>query len=130
MPGTPHAPQTLFSGEIKESPRVREDTGLILTSFLQRLSFDLEKVLFSTARTHALCARVPGDNQPFHFHFMAKTLLEDEIGQPFPDADAALRHAKILAAQLSAGGHLVGCTILVAQDDNILFEVPLPGSMH
>ena len=129
MPGTPHAPLPFFAGEIKEPRRLREDTGYILTSFLQRLSFDLEKVLFSTART-LRPKRAVGESQPFHFHFMAKTLLEDEVGQPFPDADAALRHARILAAQLSTGGHLVGCTILVAQDDNILFEVPLPGSMN
>jgi hypothetical protein len=69
--------------------------------------------------------RTSGDNPHFHFHFMAKTLLEDEAGQPFPDADAALRHAQILAAQLSEGGHLTSCTILVAKDADVLFEVPL-----
>jgi hypothetical protein len=30
-----------------------------------------------------------GDNPHFYFHFMAKTLLEDEAGQSFADADAA-----------------------------------------
>lgn len=119
-----------LAGEIGTPGRaLRGDTGYVLTSFLQRLSFDVEKILFSTARTHIpRSAQVSGDN--FHFHFMAKTLLEDEVGQPFPDADAALRHAKILAAQLSAGGHLIGCTIMVARDDQVLFEVPLSNSMN
>jgi hypothetical protein len=48
-----------------------------------------------------------------------------DAGQPFPDADAALRHAAFLAVQLSKGGHLVGSSILVAKDDEVIFEVPL-----
>ena len=49
-------------------------------------------------------AHMSGDVPHFHFHFLAKTLLEDDAGQPFPDADAALRHAEFLAVQLSEGG--------------------------
>jgi hypothetical protein len=31
-----------------------------------------------------------GDVSHVYFHFMAKTLLEDDAGQPFPDADATV----------------------------------------
>ena len=125
MPGTPHAPMI---SQILPSKSVGINANYMLTSFLHRLSFDVEKLLFSTLRTHTVRSdRMSGDNPHFYFHFMAKTLLEDEAGQSFADADAALRHAKTLAAQLSEGGHLVGCTILVTEDQDVLFEVPLAG---
>lgn len=133
MPGTPHTPIILFENEISESNRLplRRDTGYVLSSFLQRLAFDVERLLFSTARARERdSGLVPGEAPHFHFHFLAKTLLEDDAGQPFPDADAARRHAEFLAGQLSSSGHLVGSSILVAKDDEVLFEVPLSRLMN
>jgi hypothetical protein len=51
------------------------------------------------------------------------TLMEDHEGRPFSDAEGALRHARTMAAQFSESGILFGCTILVAKDDEVLFEV-------
>ena len=126
MPGTPHAPMILSVDEIVGSDGVllRQNAGYVLSSFLQRLAFDVEQLLFSTARQRR-SETMSGDLPHFHFHFMAKTLLEDDAGRPFPDADAALRHAEFLAVQLSKGGHLVGSSILVALGDQVIFEVPL-----
>jgi hypothetical protein len=126
VPGTPHPPIILFVDKIDGSDNIplRRDTGYVLSSFLQRLAFDVERILFSTAQGRRP-DKVLGDVPHFHFHFMAKTLLEDDAGQPFPDADAALRHAEFLAIQLSQGGHLVGSSILVALHDQVIFEVPL-----
>jgi hypothetical protein len=128
MPGTPNAtPISLI--EIEGDSEL-QNAGYLLTSLCQRLSFDLETVVFPTARTQALRQdRRSCDDTYFYFHFLAKTLLEDEAGQPFPDADAALQHAKTLAAQFSEGGHLTG-TILVAKDNDVLFEVPLSSRMN
>jgi hypothetical protein len=133
VPGTPHAPVILFADEIDGPPSrpLRRDTGYVLSSFLQRLSFDVERLLFSTARVEGPCAdQMSGEVPHFHFHFMAKTLLEDDAGQPFLDADAALRHAEFLAVQLAKGGHLAGSSILVARDDAVIFEVPLSRLMN
>jgi hypothetical protein len=128
VPGTPHAPLILFVHETNGSPGLplRQSAGYVLSSFLQRLAFDVERLLFSTERARGRRPdQMSGDVPHFHFHFMAKTLLEDDAGQPFPDTDAALRHAEFLALQLSKGGHLVGSSILVARDDEVIFEVPL-----
>jgi uncharacterized protein DUF6894 len=128
MPGTPNT--TLISLiEIKADSELQK-AGHLLTSLCQRLSFDLDKVVFPTATTQPLRQdRRCRDDTYFYFHFLASTLLEDESGQPFPDADAALQHAKTLAAQFSNGGHLTG-TILVAKDSDVLFEVPLSSRMN
>jgi hypothetical protein len=128
VPGMPHAPIIIFVNEVKGSHSAppRQDTGHVLSSFLQRLAFDVEGLLFSTARVQRRPPeRMSSDMPHFHFHFMAKTLLEDDAGQPFPDADAALRHAEFLAVELSKGGHLVGSSVLVARDNEVIFEVPL-----
>ena len=132
MPGTPHPPAILLASEVNGSNRLplRRDTGYVLSSFLQRLAFDVERLLFSTTRTHQRPSKTSGEAPHFHFHFLAKTLLEDDAGQSFPDADAALRHAEFLAVQLSSGGHLVGSSILVAKDDEVIFEVPLSRLMN
>jgi hypothetical protein len=126
MPGTPDAPIVSIVDEIDGSHglSLRQATGHVLSSFLQRLAFDVERLLFATPRARRT-DKMSGDVPHFHFHFMAKTLLEDDAGQPFPDADAALRHAEFLAVQLSNGGHLVGSSILVATEDKVIFEVPL-----
>jgi hypothetical protein len=55
---------------------------------------------------------------------------EDGEGQPFANAEGALRHAKVMADLFSESGILFGCTILVARDDEVLFEVPLSRSMN
>jgi hypothetical protein len=128
MPGTPNAPIILLAEEIDGSNRLplRRDTGYVLSSFLQRLTFDVEQLLFSTTPEHQRHPRqTPGEAPHFYFHFLAKTLLEDDAGQPFPDAEAARLHAEFLAVQLSNGGQLVGSSILVVRDDEVIFEVPL-----
>jgi len=133
VPGTPQAPTILIVNEINGSSSLilQKNTGYVLSSFLQRLAFDVERLLFSTALAQARRPdKTSGDVPHFHFHFMAKTLLEDDAGQPFPDADAALRHAEFLAVHLSKGGHLVGSSILVATDDQVIFEVPLSGLIN
>jgi hypothetical protein len=128
MPGTPNT--SLISLIEFERDSELQNAGHLLTSLCQRLSFDLENVVFSTARTQALRQdRRSCDDTYFYFHFMAKTLLEDEAGKSFPDPDAALQYAKTLAAQFSESGHLTG-TILVAKDNDVLFEVPLSSGMN
>jgi hypothetical protein len=128
MPGTPNT--TLVSSIEITSDSELQHAAYLLTTLCQRLSFDLDKVVFPTATTQPLRQdRRSFDDTYFYFHFLAKTLLEDEAGQPFPDADAALQHAKTLAAQFSEGGHLTG-TILVAKDNDVLFEVPLSSRMN
>jgi hypothetical protein len=62
----------------------------------------------------------------FFFHFVAKTLLEDEAGATFPDAEKALLHARVLAAELAQNDLLAGCAIVVANEaEDELFEIPL-----
>ena len=62
----------------------------------------------------------------FYFHFVAKTLVADEAGANFPDAEKALLHAKVLASELANSELLAGCAIVVANEsEDHLFEVPL-----
>lgn len=62
----------------------------------------------------------------FYFHFVAKTLVPDEAGASFPDAEKALLHAKVLASELAQNELLAGCAIVVADEsEDQLFEVPL-----
>ena len=70
------------------------------------------------------------DMKRFYFHFLARTLLPDESGGRFADADSALRHARIMAAELAKSGTLEDCMIVVADDDSTLFEVPLMPWQH
>jgi hypothetical protein len=63
----------------------------------------------------------------YHFHFRAgSSLLRDEIGEVFADASQALRHAKKIALELVRGGEeTTNASIIVAEGDQQLFEVPL-----
>lgn len=62
----------------------------------------------------------------FYFHFVAKTLVEDEAGTTFADAEKAFLHAKMLAAELAQNDLLAGCAIVVANEaEDELFEIPL-----
>ena len=62
----------------------------------------------------------------FYFHFVAKTLIPDQAGATFADADKALLHARGMASELARSELLAGCTIVVADEtEDQLFEVPL-----
>ena len=62
----------------------------------------------------------------FYFHFVAKTLVPDEAGSTFPDADKAILHARMMASELAQNDLLAGCAIVVANEaEDHLFEVPL-----
>lgn len=62
----------------------------------------------------------------FYFHFVAKTLLPDDTGTTFPDADRAILHARMMASELAQNTLLAGCTIVVANEaEDQLLEVPL-----
>jgi hypothetical protein len=129
MPGTPHDPMIARFDETigkPAGPVIRDGAGDVLSSFLQRLALDVENMMFSTVRAQAACPKTTSAGMPrYHFHYLVKTLLEDDVGQRFPSAAAALAHAECLAVQLSAGENLPGSTILVASNDTVIFEVPL-----
>ena len=62
----------------------------------------------------------------FYFHFVARTLVADQTGRTFPDADKAILHARMLASELAQNGLLAGCAIVVAnEEEDHLVEVPL-----
>jgi hypothetical protein len=62
----------------------------------------------------------------FYFHFVAKTMVQDEAGTTFPDADKAILHARMMASELAENDLLAGCAIVVANEaEDQLFEVPL-----
>jgi hypothetical protein len=62
----------------------------------------------------------------FYFHFVAKTLVADQTGKTFPDADKAILHARMMASELANNDLLAGCAIVVANEaEDELFEVPL-----
>lgn len=132
MPGTPHRPAVLprpvgAKLEAGTLPKARSE----LITLLQQLTIDVERHVSGGGRGEAR-PRIsgPGGMPRYHFHFMAKTLMEDHEGRSFPDAEEALRHAKVMAAQFSESGILFGCTILVAKDDEVLFEVAVSRGMN
>jgi hypothetical protein len=62
----------------------------------------------------------------FYFHFVARTLVADQTGRTFPDADKAILHARMMASELANNDLLAGCAIVVANEaEDELFEVPL-----
>jgi hypothetical protein len=132
LPGTPHTPvvpprSVAAKVEARPLPKARSE----LITLLQRLTIDVERHVSGGGRGEAR-PRISGpDEMPrYHFHFMAKTLMEDHEGRPFSDPEEALLHAKTMAAQFSESGILFGCTILVAKHDEVLFEVAVSRGLN
>ena len=61
----------------------------------------------------------------FHFHDGSSS-FEDEIGEVFANAGAALRQARRIALELARGGEPANAAIIVTDGDLQLFEVRLP----
>lgn len=62
----------------------------------------------------------------YYFHFRAGSYtLKDEVGELLADASSALQHAKRIALELVRGGESTNASIIVAEGDRPLFEVPL-----
>ena len=61
----------------------------------------------------------------FHFHDGSSS-FEDEIGEVFANAGAALRQARRIALELARGGEPPNAAIIVTDGDLQLFEVRLP----
>jgi hypothetical protein len=67
----------------------------------------------------------------YYFHFkVGSSIFRDEVGQVFADASLALQHAKQVALELLRGGEPTHASIIVAEDDQQLFEVPLSDQGH
>jgi hypothetical protein len=132
VPGTPYKPniQPRSAAATADDSRPSKTRSELIT-LLQRLTVDVERLVkggsFSGIRPKA---SKPSEMPRYHFHFMAKTLMEDHEGRPFPDAEDALRHAKVMAAQFLKSGILFGCSILIVKDDEVLFEVPVSRGMN
>ena len=60
----------------------------------------------------------------YYFHFRAGS-LKDEVGEVLADASSALQHAKRIALELVRGGESTNASIIVAEGEQQLFEVPL-----
>ena len=62
----------------------------------------------------------------YYFHFRAgSSTLKDDVGEVLADASSALQHAKRIALELVRGGESTNASIIVAEGDRPLFEVPL-----
>lgn len=62
----------------------------------------------------------------FYFHIVADTTFLDDEGSTFADSQAALLHARQLAAELAKGLQPHNGTVVVEnEDDGALFEVPV-----
>jgi hypothetical protein len=62
----------------------------------------------------------------YYFHFReGSSLFKDEIGEVFAGASLALQHANEIARELLRGGEPANASIIVAEGDQHLFEVPL-----
>jgi hypothetical protein len=62
----------------------------------------------------------------YYFHFRAgSSTLKDEVGEVLADASSALQHAKRIALELVRGDESTNASIIVAEGDRPLFEVPL-----
>jgi hypothetical protein len=60
------------------------------------------------------------------FHFRSgSSIFEDDLGEEFVDAAAALQQAKRIALELARAGEPMNSVIVVAEGDRELFEVPL-----
>jgi hypothetical protein len=132
LPGTPYGPVVLppsKAAELEAGPLPKAKSDLV--TLLRRLTIDVERHVSGSSRGDMRPRDIVAGEMPrYHLHFMAKTLMEDHEGVPLTDAKDALRHAKTMAAHFSESGILFGCTILVAKDDEVLFEVPLSRGMN
>ena len=64
--------------------------------------------------------------QRYYFHFRdGLSIFKDEVGEVFADAALALQHAEKIALELARGGEPTRASIIVAEGDRLLFEVPL-----
>jgi hypothetical protein len=62
----------------------------------------------------------------YYFDFQdGSSLFKDEFGEVFADASSALQHAKRIALELLRGAEPTSASIIVAEGDRQLFEVPL-----
>ena len=66
----------------------------------------------------------------FYFSFLAKTLVQDQVGLVFPDQATALAHAKKIAADCVVQGVLDGCSVIVTSDGKTLFDIPMLPTRH
>ncbi|MGO4715070.1 DUF6894 family protein [Bradyrhizobium sp. 2TAF24] len=65
----------------------------------------------------------------YFFHFKDGSLFKDEEGEDLRDIELARCHARRLALELASGGERGGC-IVVADDTDPLFAVPLPRQLY
>jgi hypothetical protein len=85
-------------------------------------------------RLSMVSANMPFNQEPmprYHFHFRAgSSIFKDEVGEVFADASLALQHAKQIALELVRGGEPTDASIIIAEADRNLFEVPLSEHGH
>jgi len=65
----------------------------------------------------------------FYFHFRDGTLLEDDTGEELPNAEAALRHGRRMAAELAEDLEAPNAAVIVSDGLHNLAEVPLHESL-
>jgi hypothetical protein len=62
----------------------------------------------------------------YYFHFRTgSSTFRDEVGEVLADASTALQHARRIALELARGGESANASIIVAEGDRQVFEVPL-----
>jgi hypothetical protein len=62
----------------------------------------------------------------YYFHFRCgSSIFEDDLGEEFADAAAALQQAKRIALELARAGESTNSVVIVVEGDRQLFEVPL-----
>lgn len=67
----------------------------------------------------------------FYFHIIAESTLLDDEGVDFGNAQDALRHARVIAAELAkTTGHPRAAVVVESESDGGMFEVPLSTSRH
>jgi hypothetical protein len=62
----------------------------------------------------------------YYFHYRdGSSIFEDDVGEVFADASLAMQHATTIARELARGGEPANAAIVVIEDGQHLFEVPL-----